>query len=77
MQGLVWALERRVREGGLSADLTLADPNPNPKVFDVCVCEEKACRCWACFARRGWFWECFSPATDDENCRATQRSCTL
>ena len=33
---------------------------------------ERACRFWACFARRGLFWACFSPATDDENCDATE-----
>ena len=33
---------------------------------------ERACRFWACFARRGLFWACFSPATDDENCDAPE-----
>jgi hypothetical protein len=36
------------------------------------VCE-RACRFWACFSRRGLFRACFSPATDDENCGATQK----
>ena len=33
---------------------------------------ERACRFWACLARRGLFWACFSPATDDENCDAPE-----
>ena len=70
-------VKSKVREGVSQQilTLTLTDPNPDPKVFDVCVCEEKACRCRACFTRRGLFWACFS--TDDENCGATQRLCTL
>ena len=35
---------------------------------------KRACRFWACFARRGLFWACFSPATDDENCDTTERA---
>ena len=35
---------------------------------------ERACRFWACFWRRGLFWACFSPATDDENCDTTERA---
>ena len=33
---------------------------------------ERACRFWACFSRRGLVWACFSPATDDANCEATE-----
>ena len=36
---------------------------------------ERACRFWACFARRGLFWACFSPAVDDENCDAIEGAC--